>query len=38
MKKLLLIPAVALVLLGLGFGIFAFCGYHARPELVKEIV
>ena len=38
MKKLLLIPAVALVLLGLGFGIFAFCGYHARPELVKEVV
>ena len=37
MKKLLLIPAVALVLLGLGFGIFVFCGYHAQPKLVKEV-
>ena len=38
MKNILLIPAFALILLCLVFGIFAFCGYHAPPELVKEIV
>ena len=38
MKNIFLIPAVALILLCLVFGIFAFSSYHAHPELVKEIV
>ena len=38
MKKLFLIPAVALILICLVFGIFGFCGYHAPPKLVKEVI
>ena len=38
MKKFLFISAVIMILLCLGIGAFAFCGYHAQPELVKEIV
>ena len=38
MKKLFLIPAVALMLLCLALAAIAFYGYHAPPELVKEIV
>ena len=38
MKKLFLIPAVALILLGLALAAIAFCGYHAQPELVKEVI
>ena len=38
MKKLFFIPAVALILLCLALAAIAFCGYHAPPELVKEIV
>ena len=38
MKKLFLIPAFALILLCLALAAIAFCGYHAPPELVKEIV
>ena len=29
----LLLPIAVLV-----FGVFAFCGYHAGPELVKEVI
>ena len=38
MKYFFLIPAVALVLLCFVFGVFAICGYHAPPELVKEVI
>ena len=38
MKKLFLISAVALILLFLVLAAIAFYGYHAPPELVKEIV
>ena len=38
MKKLFLIPAVALMLLCLALAAIAFYGYHAPPELVKEVV
>ena len=38
MKKLFLIPAVALMLLCLALAAIAFYGYHAPPELVKEVI
>ena len=39
MKKLILtFAALLLPIAGLVFGIFAFCGYHAQPELVKEVI
>ena len=38
MKKLFLIPAVALILLCLVLAAIAFYGYHAPPELVKEVI
>ena len=38
MKNILLIPAVALILLCLALAAIAFCGYHAPPELVKEVI
>ena len=38
MKNILLISAFALILLCLVSGIFAFYGYHAPPELVKEVI
>ena len=38
MKKLFLIPAVALILLCLVLAAIAFYGYHAQPKLVKEVV
>ena len=38
MKKLILtFAALLLPIAGLVFGIFGFCGYHAQPELVKEV-
>ena len=38
MKKFILtFAALLLPIAGLVFGIFAFCGYHAQPELVKEV-
>ena len=39
MKKLYFtIAALLLPIAGLVFGIFAFYGYHAPPELVKEVI
>ena len=39
MKKLILtFAALLLPIAGVVFGIFAFCGYHAPPELVKEVI
>ena len=38
MKTILLIPAFVLILLCLALAAIAFYGYHAQPELVKEIV
>ena len=39
MKKLYFsIAALLLPIAGFVFGVFAFCGYHAHPELVKETV
>ena len=39
MKKLYLtIAALLLPIAGLIFGIFTICGYHAPPELVKEVI
>ena len=38
MKKLFLIPAFALILLCLAVAAIAFYGYHAPPELVKEVI
>ena len=38
MKKQYLIPAIALGVFCLMFAAIAFCGYHAQPELVKEIL
>ena len=38
MKKLFFIPAVALILLCLALAAIAFYGYHAPPELVKEVI
>ena len=39
MKKLILtFTALLLPIAGLIFGIFVFYGYHAPPELVKEVI
>ena len=39
MKKLILtFAALLLPIAGLVFGIFTICGYHAPPELVKEVI
>ena len=39
MKKLYFtIAALLLPIAVLVFGVFAFCGYHAPPELVKEVI
>ena len=38
MKKFLFISAVIMILLYLGIGAIAFCGYHTQPELVKEVI
>ena len=38
MKYFLLIPAFVLILLCLALATIAFCGYHASPELVKEVI
>ena len=39
MKKLILtFAALLLPIAGLVFGIFTICGYHAQPELVKEVI
>ena len=38
MKKLFLIPAFMLILLCLALAAIAFYGYHAPPELVKEVI
>ena len=38
MKKLFLIPAVALILLCLVLAAITFYGYHAQPKLVKEVI
>ena len=38
MKYFLLIPAFVLILLCLALATIAFCGYHAPPELVKEVI
>ena len=38
MKNILLIPAFALILLCLALAAIAFYGYHAPPELVKEVI
>jgi hypothetical protein len=39
MKKIILtFAALLLPIAGLVFGIFAFCGYHAQPKLVKEVI
>ena len=38
MKNILLIPAFVLILLCLAVAAIAFCGYHAQPELVKEVI
>ena len=38
MKKIFLIPAVALILLCFALAAIAFCGYHAQPKLVKEVI
>ena len=38
MKKLFLIPAVALILLFWVLAAIAFYGYHAPPKLVKEVI
>ena len=38
MKKFLFISAFIMILLYLGIVAIAFYGYHAPPELVKEVI